>query len=314
METISLGTSSLKTSRLAYGCWRIAGAWDPNEVTPEKAAAGRLAIIAALESGYTLFDHADIYCRGYAEILFGQVLKEFRTVRGKILIATKCGVRFPGEPWSDSPQRYDFSAEHIIESCEGSLKRLGVESIDLFQLHRPDFLANPEEIAEAFDKLMRAGKVCEFGVSNFRPALLTAVQKACPMKLISHQLEISLARMDVFSDGTLDQCLAEKMAPLAWSPLGGGVLGSQEKVSSADSRHHVSLSVQETVQKIAEARGVSRSVIALAWLLKHPSKIIPLVGSTDPERIRDAVAATEIELTRDEWYRLLIAARGDKLP
>ncbi len=314
METVSLGTSQLQTSRLAYGCWRIAGTWNPSEVTPEKEDIGRRAIIAALEAGYTHFDHADIYCRGHCETLFGQVIKANPSVREEILIATKCGIRFAGEPWSDSPHRYDFSAEHIIASCEGSLKRLHVETIDLFQLHRPDFLMNPEEVADAFNQLMRSGKVREFGVSNFRPSQIAALQKACPMPLLAHQFELSLAKLDALTDGILDQCLTSKLSPLVWSPLGGGVLGSPEISSGQGPRHPVSAHLQETISAIADARGVSRAVIALAWLLKHPSRIVPIIGSTDPKRIAELTRAPEIDLTRDEWYRLLLAARGEKLP
>jgi predicted oxidoreductase len=314
METVSLGTSALQTSRLAYGCWRIAGTTNPSEVTPEKEDAGRRAVATAMESGYTLFDHSDVYCRSHAETIFGQVMKANPLIRDEIVIATKCGIRFAGEPWSDSPHRYDFSAEHIIQACEGSLKRLHVETIDLFQLHRPDFLADPEEVAEAFDQLMRSGKVREFGVSNFRPSLLTALQQVCPMPLIVHQVEVSLAKLDCFTDGILDQCMIEKITPLAWSPLGGGVLGSPEIASGTGPRHSVSAHLQETISAIAEARGVSRSQVALAWLLKHPSKIVPIIGSTDPQRIVECTKAPDIDLTRDEWYRLLIAARGEKLP
>ncbi len=314
METVSLGTSQLQTSRLAYGCWRIAGTWNPAEVTPEKDDVGRRAVVAALEAGYTMFDHADIYCRGHAEALFGQVIKANPSVREEIIVATKCGIRFAGEPWSDSPHRYDFSAEHIIASCEGSLKRLQVETIDLFQLHRPDYLMNPEVVADAFNKLMRSGKVREFGVSNFRPSQIAVLQKACPMPLITHQVEISLAKLDCFSDEILDQCLVEKITPLAWSPLGGGVFGSPEIDTGHGPRHPVSAHLQETISAIAEARGVSRAVITLAWLLKHPSKIVPIIGSTDPQRIAELTHAPEVDLTHDEWYRLLVAARGEKLP
>ena len=135
------------------------------------------------------------------------------------------------------------------------------------------------------------------------------------MPLVAHQVEISLARLDAFSDGTLDQCWIEKLTPLAWSPLGGGVLGAPEISSGVGpQRHTVSAHLQEVLSHIAEERGVSRAVIALAWLLKHPTNIVPIVGSVEPDRILDATKATEIELTRDEWYRLLLAARGEKLP
>ena len=187
MQTIPLGVSSLTSSRLAYGCWRVAGSWNPAEVTPDSRAAGRRAIIAAYEAGYTLFDNADIYCRGEAERILGEVLQEVPGMRGRVLIATKGGIRSGGDPQPDSPPRYDFSAPHIISACEQSLKRLGLETIDLYLLHRPDYLADPEEVARAFSELRAAGKVRYFGVSNFRPTLVTALQVACPMPLIAHR-------------------------------------------------------------------------------------------------------------------------------
>jgi predicted oxidoreductase len=314
MQTIPLGASSLLGSRLAYGCWRVAGSWNPAEVTPESRAAGRRAIIAAYEAGYTLFDNADIYCAGEAERLLGQALKEVSGMRERVLIATKGGIRFGGDPDSKAPSRYDFSASHLIAACEGSLKRLGIETIDLYMLHRPDFLADPEEIAKAFANLQRSGKVRHFGVSNFRPTLVTALQVACPMPLVTHQVEISLARLDAFTDGTLDQCLIEKMTPMAWSPLAAGVIGNGANRLLPSQEVYRSMKFMSAVDAIADERGVHRVVVALAWLLKHPSRILPILGSTNPDRIRDAVKATEIVLSREEWYRLLIAARGEPLP
>lgn len=312
METIPLGVSQLQSSRLAYGCWRLAGSTDPTEATDEAATRGAAAVVAAYDAGFTLFDHADVYCDGLAETIFGQVLAQVPGMRDKILIASKCGIRKKGEPYSDSPYRYDFSHEHIIACCEQSLQRLGVETIDIYQLHRPDFLCNPEEVASAFSALKSAGKVREFGVSNFRPSQVTMLQKFCPMRLLVNQVEISLAKIDCFHDGTLDQCLAEKITPLAWSPLDGGRLGSTAKSMKA-APHSVQLKLLEDLDVIAEAHGVSRTVLALAWLLKHPSNIIPIIGSTNPDHIRDAAEAVEIKLPRDEWYRLMELARGERL-
>jgi predicted oxidoreductase len=314
MQTISLGVSSLTSSRLAYGCWRIAGTWNPAEVTPENRAAGRKAVITAYEAGFTLFDNADIYCGGEAELIFGQALKEASGMRQKVLIATKCGVRPPGQPRPDSPQRYDFSSQHITDSCEQSLKRLGIETIDVYMLHRPDYLADPEEVARAFSALKAAGKVRHFGVSNFRPTLLTALQVTCPMPLIVHQVEISLAKVDAFTDGTLDQCLVERITPMAWSPLAAGLIGAGAKrLLPSQSAYHPELFLP-ALDAVAKARGANRIAVALAWLLKHPSRIVPVVGTTNPERIRQAAAADQLELTREEWYRLLLAARGEPLP
>ena len=314
MQTIPLGVSSLSSSRLAYGCWRIAGSWNPAEVTAESRAAGRRAVIAAYEAGYTLFDNADIYCRGEAERILGEALKEVSDMRGRVLIATKGGIRPGGDPQPDSPARYDFSATHLISACEQSLKRLGIETIDLYLPHRPDWLADPEEVAKAFSQLREAGKVRYFGVSNFRPTLVTALQVTCPMPLIVHQVEISLAKLDAFTDGTLEQCLIEKITPMAWSPLAAGLIGGGSKQLLPSQENYRPERFLPALDGIARARGASRITVALAWLLKHPAGILPIVGSTNPERIREAAKATDLDLTREEWYRLLIAARGEPMP
>ena len=314
MQSIPLGVSSLSSSRLAYGCWRVAGSWNPAEVTSERRAAGRRAIIAAYEAGYTLFDNADIYCHGEAERILGQVLKDTSGMRGRVLIATKGGIRPGGEPQPDSPGRYDFSAPHIINACEHSLQRLGIETIDLYMLHRPDWLADREEVAKAFSHLRETGKVRYFGVSNFRPTLVTALQVTCPMPLIVHQVEISLAKLDAFTDGALDQCLIEKITPMAWSPLAAGLIGGGATALLPSQEGYRSERFLPAVDGVAKERGVSRITVALAWLLKHPAKILPIVGSTNPERIREAAKAADLDLTREEWYRLLIAARGEPMP
>jgi predicted oxidoreductase len=314
VKTIALGASSLCASRLAYGCWRIADTWNPAEVNPKSEAAGRRAVVAAFEAGYTLFDHADIYCDGAGEMIFGRVLKEVSGMRAGVVIATKCGIRKPAEPRPDSPYRYDFSAAHLIGSCEQSLKRLGVETVDLFQLHRPDWLMNPEEVAGAFAKLKQAGKAREFGVSNFKPSQVTALQSACPMRLLVNQVEISLAKRTSFDDGTLEQCLIDKITPMAWSPLAGGQLGDGAKKLLPSQEGYQPQRFLPVLDAVAQAHGASRTTMALAWLLKHPSGIVPIIGSTNPQRIREATRACDVELSRDEWYRLLEAARGERLP
>jgi predicted oxidoreductase len=309
MKTIPVGKSNLTSSRLAYGCWRIAG-----QGRPEDLAAGRQAVLAAYEAGYTLFDHADIYGEGQCEEVFGDVLRQTPGLRKRLLVATKCGIRFAGDPTTDAPFRYDFSAKHIVRSCEGSLRRLGLETIDLYQLHRPDYLMNPEEVAAALTRLKDSGKVREFGVSNFRPSQVATLQRACPMPLLVNQVEISLARLECFEDGTLDQCLAEQITPLAWSPLAGGKLGDGGRDLLPWQETYKTESLLPVLDMIAQDHGTSRMAVALAWLLKHPARIIPIVGSTKTDRIRQAVAASELDLTREEWYRLLETARGERLP
>jgi predicted oxidoreductase len=169
-------------------------------------------------------------------------------------------------------------------------------------------------VGQAFSELKTAGKVRWFGVSNFRPGLITALQVACPMPLLVHQVEISLSQLAPFTDGTLDQCLIEKLTPMAWSPLAGGLLGNGAKKLLPSQEKYQPDKLLPVLDSIAKSRGTSRVAVALAWLLKHPSKIMPIIGSTQPERIREAAKATELELTREEWYQLLIAARGEPLP
>ena len=310
MQTLPLGRGPLLSSRLAYGCWRIAPSNDPRK----NLEGARRAVTAALEAGYTLFDHADIYCGGRAEEVFGELLRESPGLRERIVVATKCGIRVAGDPSPDSPTRYDFSADYIARQCDQSLRRLGIDRIDLYQLHRPDWLMDAEEVAGALEKLQRAGKVREFGVSNFSPAQVSLLQQACAQPLAVNQVEISLAQLSTLSDGTLDQCQAQKVTPLAWSPLAGGLLGDGGKDLLPAQQGYRPEKIVAALNEIAGARGTSRTVIALAWLLLHPAKIIPIIGSTDPERIREAAKAAECGLTREEWYHLFTIARGEPLP
>jgi len=314
MQTQTIGKSDLTSTRLAYGCMRIAGGWDPAQVTAEDRARGRRAVIAAWEAGYRLFDHADIYCRGMCETIYGEAVREVPELRKGALVATKCGVRFAGDPHPDSPQRYDFAAEHILRSAEESLKRLGAERIDLYQLHRPDFLMDPDEVAGAFEKLHRQGKVRWFGVSNFAPSMLTALASRWAQPLVANQVEIHLGRLDCFTDGTLHQCLAGQMTPLSWSPLGRGLFATGGRVDPMNPKREGIEALLKLLDATAAKYGVSRTALALAWLMRHPSHIIPIVGSTDPEHIRDAARADDVQMDREDWYRILVAARMERLP
>lgn len=313
MKQISIGVSELKSSCLAYGCWRIAGEVGSDGPTPESAAAGKQALISAYESGYTLFDNADIYGGGSAEDIMGQTLKEVSGMREQIVLLTKCGVRHAGNPGPHSPHRYDLSAEYIVTSCEDSLSRLGVETIDIYMLHRADHLVEPEEVARAFTQLREQGKVRHFGVSNFRPTLLTVLQAACPMPMVTHQFEFSLTRLAPLTDGTLDQCPIERVTPMAWSPLGGGLLADGPGRLLGWQQQYNPEGIKPVLDEIASRHGVSRAVVALAWLIRHPAGVMPIVGSTKPERIRDAARAADLKLSRGEWYRLFTAAQGKPL-
>jgi predicted oxidoreductase len=313
MEQVPLGSSPLTSSRIAYGCWRIATSGD----TKTDLLTARNAVVAALEAGITFFDLADIYCNGRAESAFGQFMHEHPELRKKILIGTKCGIRFADES-TGAPYRYDATAEHIIRSCEGSLRRLGVDRIDVYQLHRPDWLMEIDEVVKAFQKLEKQGKVRDFGVSNFLPGQIEILGKAmlkdAELPIIVHQFECSLLHLEPFTDGTLDQCVSLNISPLAWSPLGGGHLADGPVDVLASQAGYNAAPVVAVLDEIAAARGSTRSAIALAWLLRHPAKIIPIIGTSNPDRIKAAAAAAEIELSREDWYRLLAAAKGGALP
>ncbi len=314
MQEITLGPSGLKTSRLAYGTWRIAGSPETQGASAKdrERAIGR--IVAAYESGYTLFDLADIYAGGVSEEVMGQTLRRVKGMRARVVLATKCGIRAANRPEKGDPYRYDLSAQHITEACEHSLRRLGVDCIDLLMLHRPDFLMDPHEVAGAFSALQAAGKARHFGVSNFRPSQVALLQGAVRTPLAVHQIEISLAHLDRLEDGSLDQCMAGHITPMAWSPLAGGHLGEgARKVLPAQEKYAVG-GVKRWLDRIARELGRSRWLVALAWLLKHPAGIVPVIGTTRTDRIHEYAAVDEIRLTREQWYQLITSARRQDLP
>jgi predicted oxidoreductase len=315
MKTQLLGTSSLRVTRLSYGCMRLTGGvWDRDKVGPEQIKNGIAAVEAAYDAGYTFFDNADIYGDTKCEEILGQALQLHPGWRENLVVVTKCGIRLADKPAPGIPHRYDFSGEHIVASAEASLKRMQLDTIDLLLLHRPDFLADPAEIAAAFTALRQAGKVREFGVSNFRPSLLAAVQSALPFALQANQVEIHPLRLDCFTDGTLDQCLERRVTPMAWSPIAGGKVGAGATVPADAPDRERRANLLAVLDREAEALGTDRTNVALAWLLRHPSGIVPVIGTANPERIRSMAKADAIELSREAWYRILLAARGEKLP
>lgn len=310
MQNIKLGPSDLIVSRLCYGCMRITGTWDRTKVDQPVIDRAIKMIETAFEVGYTFFDHADIYGDTSCESVFGLALKKHPEWRKQMVIATKCGIRFEDEPTPGLPHRYDFSREHIIQSAHDSLERLGIDTLDLFYLHRPDFLADPEEIATAFQELRKSGKVRWFGVSNFRPDMLRMLQKHLPFPLICNQIEIHALRLDPFTDGSLDQCLETGITPVSWSPIAHGRLG--DKYDPGTDAHLRVL--QQTIDQAAQSFGIKRSEMAVAWLLRHPAKIVPIIGTTNLDRIHESVKSLNKVVDRETWYRIMLAARGQKLP
>jgi predicted oxidoreductase len=298
---------------LAYGCWRLAG----SEGGPKPAGGDRSgiqAVHAAYDTGYNLFDLADIYGRGECERIFGLALRERPGMRDRILILSKCGIRPPGTPDPGYPYRYDFNREYIVRSVEGSLRRMGIGRLDILLLHRPDYLMDPDEVAAAFAQLLEQGKVKEFGVSNFRPSQCDLLQRSCPMPLVTHQIEASLLRLDPFEDGALDYCLANRLTPMAWSPLARGRLGSFDASGLGPDDEQRIAGLRILLDRIGQEHGADASVVALAWLLRHPANLMPVVGSTNAARIRGYTQAAQVAMSRENWYRLFETARGTRLP
>lgn len=305
VESISLGQSSLTVSRLVYGCMRICG--DGSSGDLEK---GRRAIRAALDAGYTQFDHADIYAGGTSEALFGELLRERPSIRDDIVLIDKCGIRPAGSPDVNSPQRYDFSKLHITASVNGSLERLGTEKLDLLLLHRPDYLMRPDEVADAFADLKQSGKVDYFGVSNFSPSQVELLQSAIDTPLLVNQVELNLHNIERLHDGTLDQCLRLKMTPQAWCPVAGIAYTAWGNTFGASDEARL----RTEVSRQAQQYDCSETQLALAWILAHPATIAPVVGSTTPSRIAESVAALDVRYSREDWYRLLEARNGAPVP
>lgn len=257
-----------------------------------------------IECGVTSFDHADIYGHYTVEEEFGRALSINPSLRAKIQLISKCGIRML------SPNRqgytikhYDTSAGHIRESVEQSLKNLETDHLDCLLLHRPDPMMNPEEICQIFNALKQEGKVLTFGVSNFSPSQTELIHNCFP--LITNQVEISIIRLDPFIDGTLDYCQGNKIIPMGWSPLGGGNIFQSEE--ERDKR------IVAVSQLLAAKYNVSPSQILLAWLLQHPSGIIPVLGTANTIRVKEAMEAASIKITREEWFMLWRASTGEEV-
>ena len=304
MKTTILGNSELVSSRLVYGCMRISG--DNSSADREK---GKAAIRAAIEAGYTHFDHADVYGGGNSESVFSEVLEEDPALRNRILITGKCGILQSTELNGAFTKRYDFTRDYLLGSVEGSLQRLGTDYLDLFLLHRPDYLMNPEEVAAVFETLKEQGKVMHFGVSNFRPSQLSLLQKYCSVPLLANQVEINIDNMGAMLDGTLDQCMELNVTPMAWCPLGGVVYPAWGETLSEDQYGRIQVELASQSRKY----DAKPWVVVLAWLLKHPSNILPIIGSTQPSRIKAALQSLDLEYTREDWYRLLQARNGQEV-
>lgn len=292
--TRALGQSGITVSSLAWGMWRFAG----------PARAARALVDAALDIGITLFDTADIYGfdgnRGFgdAESLLGELFAADRGLRGRMVLASKGGIM--------PPLPYDSSAAYLAQAIDASLQRLKTDVMDLWQIHRPDILTHPQEVAGAVHKARAAGKIRAVGVSNCTPAQIAALQHFLDVPLASTQPELSPLHIAPFENGELDQAAQMDMAVLAWSPLGGGRL--------AEPTNDRERAVVAALDAVAAAQGVGRTAAAYSWLMAHPARPIPIVGTQNVARIREAADAFAVRWTRTSWYEVFVAARGEKLP
>lgn len=305
MKNLIIGDTNLEVSEIGLGCMRITELQDKKEV--------RNLIDTAMDQGIDFFDHADIYDGGHAEEVFGEVVEP--SMRQNMIIQSKCGI-IPGKA-------YDFSKEHILRSVEESLKRLRTDYLDILLLHRPDTLMEPEEVAEAFELLEKSGKVRYFGVSNQNSMQIELLNKYCGNRIKINQLQFSIAHCDIVDSGLnvnvhseaganrdgsiLEYCRLKDITIQAWSPfqygMFEGVFLNNEKFPK----------LNKLVDELAEKYQVTNNAIAVAWILRHPARIQPIVGTTNKNRLTDICKASEVNLTREEWYALYMAA-GKVLP
>ena len=305
MRTIRLGTSALEVPVIAVGCMRI------NRLNKNEAER---FLRTALEEGANFFDHADIYGGGACEELFADAIGMNDDVRERIILQSKCGIR---------KGMYDFSKEHILNSVDGILKRLKTDYLDVLLLHRPDALVEPEEVAEAFDLLESSGKVRHFGVSNHNPMQIQLLKKWVKQPIVANQLQLSITHATMISAGinvnmendaavnrdgsVLDFCRLHDITIQPWSPFQYGFF---EGVFIGSDKFP---ELNRKLDEIAGRYGVSSTTIAIAWLLRHPARMQPVIGTMNIQRLKDCCRASEIELTREEWYEIYRAA-GNRLP
>ncbi|WP_054027744.1 aldo/keto reductase [Bacillus sp. FJAT-28004] len=305
MRTMKLGNSTLEVPVIAVGCMRI------NSL--DKAGAERF-VQTALDKGANFFDHADIYGGGTCEEIFADAIHMNDEIREKIILQSKCGIR---------PGMFDFSKEHILDSVDAILKRLKTDYLDILLLHRPDTLVEPEEVAEAFDRLESSGKVRHFGVSNQTPMQIQLLKKSVKQPLVANQLQLSITNATMISSGfnvnmendaavhrdgsVLDYCRLNDITIQPWSPFQYGFF--EGVFLGNDKFPELNLKIDE----IAEKYKVSNTTIAIAWLLRHPAHMQPVIGTMNLDRLNDCCNATEVHLTREEWYGIYRAA-GNILP
>jgi len=301
MERIELTREGFSFSRIAQGFWRIFQ-WNKSQSELEKF------VWQIVELGITTFDFADIYGNYECENRFGNVLKNNIHLRSRIEIVTKCGIKLvsPKRP-NNKFHSYDTSREHILFSVENSLKAFNTNFIDLLLIHRPNPLMNADETAETFIELKQSGKVRFFGVSNFLPEQFELLQSRLPFPLITNQIEFSPLNTIHQENGNLDFLQKKRIYPMAWSPFAGGKIFNDNSPET--------IRIFNVIKSIAQKRNIENiPEIILAWILTHPVKFIPILGSGKIENITKAINALNLKLTVDEWFQIWTAAKGKEIP
>ncbi len=298
---IELCQNGPRCSRIVHGLWRLAD-WGRSEAEIRELLAG------CLELGITTFDHADIYGDYTCESLFGQALAASGIERSSIQLVTKCGIKLVSRNRpAHAVKCYDTTAAHIVASAENSLRSLRVDYLDLLLIHRPDPLTDPREVNDAFMALRDSGKVLHFGVSNFLPSQFEMLASKLDVPLVTNQIEYSVMHLDAHADGSLDLCQRLDIRPMAWSPMGGGRLFHDDS-EQADR-------LRDVLGRVGRrAGGASMDQVALAWVLKHPAEFVPVLGTGRLSRIRKAVEALDLSLSREQWFEIWCASTGRDVP
>lgn len=297
VQRITLAPQGPELSRFVMGYWRLMD-WN---MSPLQLAS---FIEEHLDLGITTVDHADIYGGYQCESAFGEALKLVPALRQRMEIVTKCGIATTAKP-ENALGHYITDSAHIIKSAEQSLVNLATDHIDLLLIHRPDPLMDADEVAEAFLNLHQSGKVRHFGVSNFTPTQFALLQSRLPFTLATNQVEISPVHQPLLLDGTLDQLQQLRIRPMAWSCLGGGRLFNDDEFQPLRDE-------LETVARELNAESIEQ--VVYAWILRLPSKPLPIIGSGKIERVRSALAAEELQMSRQQWFRIRKAALGYDVP
>ncbi|MEM6687515.1 MAG: aldo/keto reductase [Bacteroidota bacterium] len=255
-----------------------------------------------ITAGITTFDHADIYGGYTTETDFGKAFAESKIDRESIELISKCGIQYQAETRQNTIKHYDYSADYIIWSVETSLNNLQTDYMDLLLLHRPSPLMHPEEVAKAIDQLKTQGKIKNFGVSNFTPSQMTMI--GTKNDITANQIQFSVTDFDAIHDGTLDHMITNSIIPMAWQPLGSVFREETEQTKR----------IHKVLDQLTDTYNATKDQLVLAWILKHPSNVHPVIGTTTPERITNAAKATEIELSLEDWFTLLVESQGHKVP